>query len=119
MRLRRKKRVGVALGGGGARGWSHLGALAAIEEAGIAVDFVAGTSMGALVGGIYAAGHARELREVAVQPGQAVRAGEKLAVIEAMKMENILKAEKDCTVKKIVAQPGESLSVDQVIVEFE
>ena len=59
------------------------------------------------------------LREVAVQPGQAVRAGEKLAVIEAMKMENILKAEKDCTVKKIVAQPGESLSVDQVIVEFE
>ena len=67
MRLRRKKTVGVALGGGGARGWAHLGVLAAIEEAGIAVDFVAGTSMGALVGGIYAAGHARELREVAVQ----------------------------------------------------
>ena len=59
------------------------------------------------------------LREIAVQPGQVVRAGEKLAVIEAMKMENILKAEKECTVKKIVVQPGESLSVDQVIVEFE
>ena len=59
------------------------------------------------------------LREVTVQSGQVVRAGEKLAVIEAMKMENILRAEKDCTVKKIVAQPGESLSVDQVIVEFE
>ena len=59
------------------------------------------------------------LREVTVQSGQVVRAGEKLAVIEAMKMENILRAEKDCTVKNIVAQPGESLSVDQVIVEFE
>ncbi|WP_288130820.1 biotin/lipoyl-containing protein, partial [Accumulibacter sp.] len=45
--------------------------------------------------------------------------GEKLAVIEAMKMENVLKAELDCKVKKVVAVPGESLSVDQVIIEFE
>ncbi len=59
------------------------------------------------------------LREVSVHPGQQVSAGEKLAVIEAMKMENILKAERDCKVKKVVATPGESLSVDQVIVEFE
>ncbi len=59
------------------------------------------------------------LREVVVHAGQIVRAGEKLAVIEAMKMENILKAEKDCEVKKIVAEAGESLSVDQVIIEFE
>jgi len=59
------------------------------------------------------------LREIAVSPGQTVRAGEKLAVIEAMKMENILKAEKDCKIKRVVAQPGESLSVDQLIVEFE
>ena len=59
------------------------------------------------------------LREVSVHAGQKVRAGEKLAVIEAMKMENILKAEKDCEVKKIVTEAGESLSVDQVIIEFE
>ena len=59
------------------------------------------------------------LREVSVHAGQKVRAGEKLAVIEAMKMENILKAEKDCKVKHIVSGPGESLSLDQVIVEFE
>jgi propionyl-CoA carboxylase alpha chain len=59
------------------------------------------------------------LREVAVQVGQEVKAGEKLAVIEAMKMENILKADQDCKVKKICAAPGESLSVDQVIIEFE
>ncbi|EXI69588.1 MAG: 2-oxoglutarate carboxylase small subunit [Candidatus Accumulibacter adjunctus] len=59
------------------------------------------------------------LREVAVANGQDVAAGEKLAVIEAMKMENVLKAERDCKVKKVVASPGESLSVDQVIIEFE
>ncbi|MCX8146314.1 MAG: acetyl-CoA carboxylase biotin carboxylase subunit [Azovibrio sp.] len=59
------------------------------------------------------------LREVAVQVGQEVKAGEKLAVIEAMKMENILKAEQDCKVKKIAVAPGASLSVDEVIIEFE
>ena len=59
------------------------------------------------------------LREVAVSEGQEVKAGEKLAVIEAMKMENVLKADQDGKVKKIVASPGASLAVDEVIVEFE
>ncbi|MDT3672676.1 MAG: acetyl-CoA carboxylase biotin carboxylase subunit [Aromatoleum sp.] len=59
------------------------------------------------------------LREIAVTVGQEVKAGEKLAVIEAMKMENVLKAEQDGTVKKIVATAGASLAVDEVIVEFE
>ena len=59
------------------------------------------------------------LREVAVTVGQDVKAGEKLAVIEAMKMENILKADQDCKVKKISAAAGESLTVDQIIIEFE
>ncbi|MCL1860296.1 MAG: acetyl/propionyl/methylcrotonyl-CoA carboxylase subunit alpha [Proteobacteria bacterium] len=59
------------------------------------------------------------LREVAATEGQEVKAGEKLVVIEAMKMENILRAEHDVKVKKIVAQPGASLSVDEVIIEFE
>ncbi len=59
------------------------------------------------------------LREVAVIVGQEVKAGEKLAVIEAMKMENILKAEQDCKVKSISAAAGESLTVDEVIIEFE
>jgi propionyl-CoA carboxylase alpha chain len=59
------------------------------------------------------------LREVAVKVGQDVKAGEKLAVIEAMKMENILKADQDCKVKKVSAAAGESLSVDQIIIEFE
>ena len=58
------------------------------------------------------------LVDVAVQPGQAVRAGEKLAVIEAMKMENILVAQRDGVVAKVMAGKGESLAVDQVILEF-
>jgi propionyl-CoA carboxylase alpha chain len=56
---------------------------------------------------------------VAVQPGQKVQAGEKLAVIEAMKMENILFAAQDGVVGKVVAGKGESLAVDQVILEFQ
>jgi len=59
------------------------------------------------------------LVDVAVQPGQKVQAGERVAVIEAMKMENILFAAQDGVVKKVVANKGESLTVDQMIVEFE
>ncbi len=58
------------------------------------------------------------LVDVAVQPGQAVRAGEKLAVVEAMKMENILVAAQDGTVVELLAARGESLAVDQPIVRF-
>ncbi|HUP07734.1 MAG TPA: acetyl/propionyl/methylcrotonyl-CoA carboxylase subunit alpha [Caldimonas sp.] len=59
------------------------------------------------------------LVEVAVKPGQTVRAGERLAVIEAMKMENILVATQDRVVARVAAEEGETLAVDQVIVEFE
>ena len=59
------------------------------------------------------------LREVSVAEGQEVKAGEKLAVIEAMKMENVLKAAQDGKVKTIVAAPGASLAVDEIIIEFE
>jgi propionyl-CoA carboxylase alpha chain len=59
------------------------------------------------------------LVDVAVQPGQKVQAGERLAVIEAMKMENVLFAAADGIVGKVLAAKGESLAVDQPIVEFE
>ncbi len=58
------------------------------------------------------------LRSLTVDEGQEVKAGEALAVIEAMKMENVLKAERDGTIGKVHAKPGESLSVDQKILEF-
>ncbi|MEN9886862.1 MAG: Acetyl-/propionyl-coenzyme carboxylase alpha chain [Pseudomonadota bacterium] len=59
------------------------------------------------------------LVDVAVQPGQKVQAGERVAVIEAMKMENVLFAAADGVVAKVLANKGESLVVDQPIVEFE
>ncbi len=59
------------------------------------------------------------LVSVAVEAGQAIKAGEELAVVEAMKMENILRAGQDGTVKEVRAAAGDSLSVDQAIIEFE
>ncbi|MFN9356847.1 MAG: biotin/lipoyl-containing protein, partial [Alphaproteobacteria bacterium] len=56
---------------------------------------------------------------IQVQVGQDVKAGEVLAVVEAMKMENVLRAERDGVVKRIAAKPGDSLPVDAVILEFE
>ncbi len=58
------------------------------------------------------------LVSLAVDEGQEIKAGEVLAVVEAMKMENVLKAERDGTVAKLHAKPGDSLSVDQAIIEF-
>jgi propionyl-CoA carboxylase alpha chain len=55
---------------------------------------------------------------IAVAVGQEVKAGETLAVVEAMKMENVLRAERDGTVKAIFAKKGDSLAVDAVILEF-
>jgi propionyl-CoA carboxylase alpha chain len=58
------------------------------------------------------------LVSVAVKLGQEVKFGEELAVVEAMKMENILRAERDGVVAKLHAKPGDSLAVDQPILEF-
>jgi propionyl-CoA carboxylase alpha chain len=55
---------------------------------------------------------------IAVDTGQEVKAGDILAVVEAMKMENVLRADRDLTVSKINARPGDSLAVDAVIMEF-
>ena len=60
----------------------------------------------------------RLLVDVAVQLGQKVQAGERVAVIEAMKMENVLFAAADGVVSKVLATKGESLTVDQAIIEF-
>ncbi|NLG33949.1 MAG: patatin-like phospholipase family protein [Lentisphaerae bacterium] len=61
----KNKRVGLALGSGGARGWAHLGVLQALQEREIRVDVIAGTSMGAIAGAFLAAGRIETLREVA------------------------------------------------------
>ncbi len=73
-----------------------------------------------------AADHGKTLRSpmpglvmaVVVAEGQEVKAGETLAIVEAMKMENVLRAERDGMVKAIKVNAGDSLAVDQVILEF-
>ena len=49
-------RIGLALSGGGARGAAHVGVIKVLEEMNIPIDYIAGTSMGAIIGGLYAAG---------------------------------------------------------------
>lgn len=63
----KNKKVGLALGSGSARGWAHIGVIQALSEAGVPVDYVAGTSMGALVGSFYASDHLTALREFALE----------------------------------------------------
>jgi propionyl-CoA carboxylase alpha chain len=58
------------------------------------------------------------VKSIAVKEGQEVKAGEPLCMVEAMKMENVLIAERDVTVKKLLAKPGDSLAVDAIIMEF-
>lgn len=64
----KRKKVGLALGGGAARGLAHIGVLELMEKEGIPIDYIAGTSAGALIGSLYAQGKsAREIKEVAIE----------------------------------------------------
>lgn len=57
------QKVGLVLSGGGAKGVTHIGVIRALEEAGIPIDFITGTSMGAIIGGLYAAGYSPDQME--------------------------------------------------------
>jgi propionyl-CoA carboxylase alpha chain len=58
------------------------------------------------------------VKAILVRAGQEVKAGEPLCIVEAMKMENVLRAERDATVETVAAKEGDSLAVDAVILEF-
>ena len=60
-------KIGLALGSGSARGWAHIGVIQALSEAGIHIDYIAGTSIGSVVGAVYASGNINTLREVVLQ----------------------------------------------------
>jgi len=61
------RKIGLALGSGSARGWAHIGVIKALTEAGIQIDYVAGTSIGAVVGAVYASGNIKTLEDVVLQ----------------------------------------------------
>lgn len=64
-----RPKIGVVLSGGGAKGMAHIGVLQALEEANIPIDYIAGTSIGAIVGGLYAAGYSpKEIKSIFLQP---------------------------------------------------
>lgn len=63
--MKKKKRIGLALGSGSARGWSHIGVIKCLLDAGIPIHIVCGSSMGAVVGGAYAAGILNSLEDLA------------------------------------------------------
>lgn len=63
--MKKKKRIGLALGSGSARGWSHIGVIKCLMDAGIPLNIVCGSSMGAVVGGAYAAGILNSLEDLA------------------------------------------------------
>ncbi len=70
MHHHKRKRVGLALGGGGARGLAHIGVLSVLKEANIPIDYVAGTSIGSMVGAAYCAGiEIPQLIEIAADTG--------------------------------------------------
>ncbi len=62
-----RPRVGLVLSGGGAKGAAHIGVIRAVEQAGIPIDYIAGTSMGAIVGGLYAMGYTTDELEQLVK----------------------------------------------------
>ncbi|GEP01329.1 patatin-like phospholipase family protein [Methylobacterium haplocladii] len=98
----RTPRVGLALGGGSARGWAHIGVIEALQEAGIVPEIVAGCSIGAVVGGAYAAGKLDRLKAFALSltkrrvmglvdlriAGSGLIAGERLARRLSQELEN-------------------------------
>ena len=112
---RRVGRVGLwalAIGFGGFLLWAGLAPLdEGVPAAGMVAIDTKRKAVQHLSGGI--------VQEVLVREGDEVQEGQALATVEAMKMENILKAEKKGVVKKINAAPGASLKVDDIIMEFE
>ncbi|MCD6249761.1 MAG: patatin-like phospholipase family protein [candidate division Zixibacteria bacterium] len=64
---RKPKKIGLALGSGSVRGWAHIGVIHALNNAGIKIDYIAGTSIGSIVGSVFAANNLEALEDVAVR----------------------------------------------------
>ena len=98
--LNARKKVGLVLGGGGAKGVAHIGALKVLEESGIPIDYIAGTSMGALVGALYAIGYSpNEIDSlVALQDWQ-------LLLSDKVKRDNLTFPEKENSEKYVITLP--------------
>lgn len=110
-----RPKVGLVLGGGGAKGAAHIGALKVIEKAGIPIDYIAGTSIGSIVGGLYALGYrADQLEELFLkQEWIDLFAGE---VVEKDKIEKLFDSI-ICQSDSAVCQ-SDSLSFDKLPIPY-
>jgi propionyl-CoA carboxylase alpha chain len=104
---------GVALGHAGAYANAHVYTAREAELAALMPEKVAADT-----GKFLLCPMPGVVKQISVTVGQEIKAGEALCMVEAMKMENVLRAEKDATVAKILAKEGDSLAVDAVIMEF-
>lgn len=95
-----RKRVGLVLGGGGAKGAAHIGVLKVLEEAGIPIDYIAGTSMGAIVGGLYAVGYSANEIDSLVN-----RQDWNLLLSDRVKRSNLSFPEKENSERYIISLP--------------
>ena len=115
-----RPKIGLALGSGSARGLAHLGVIRAIEEAGIEVDFIAGTSMGALIGAIYAAGKLDQL-ESAFQGFDWKKAASffdvvlpKSGLLDGAKVSELVRAHIHADTIEMLAKPFAAVATDIV-----
>lgn len=105
-----RKKVGVVLGGGGAKGVAHIGVLKVLEEAGIPIDYIAGTSMGAIVGGLYAIGYTpAEIDSMVIAQDWT------MLLSDRVKRSNLSFAEKENAERYILSLPFGTEKKDRVI----
>lgn len=97
-----RKKVGLVLGGGGAKGAAHVGVLRVLEEARIPVDYIAGTSIGAIVGGLYAAGYSVDQLDSLVH-----HMDWKLMLSDQVPQKNLLFRKKEREAKYLLTVPFE------------
>lgn len=105
-----RKKIAVVLGGGGAKGVAHIGVLKVLEEAGIPIDIVTGTSMGAIVGGLYAIGYSPEEIEKMVDSQDW-----EMLLSDHIKRDRLFFPEKENAERYIISLPFGMAKKDRVI----
>ena len=104
-----RKKVGLVLSGGGAKGMAHIGALKVIEEAGIPIDYVVGTSMGSIIGGLYAIGYTPEQMDSMVR-----KQDWQFLLSDRIDRRDMNMSERDADGKYVISVPFSKTSIKEV-----